>query len=728
MRIKHITTKEWLLLGACFAVIIFVFCAGILDKQQTWGTMEWTYMDFIKQDKENPHYGIQNTGPTFNLPAGKYKLKFNIETDGDGFVRLSTTNDAPVEPNAFPFSEEQVEQIVEFDVLESAKQMDIQIDFESGTYFKMGETRLYTPFYKDNAFTLAGIILAMWLLFVLEHHGKLSIEIKRAIVFLTIAVLFASAPALKENLSVFHDTRYHSARLRNLAEGLSHWQFPVRLGGFSYNGYGAITSVFYPDFFLYPFAFMLLCGASLQYVMNLLLVFGNGLAAFSMYYSAKRIWKDDQCALISSILYVLSVYHVTDGSVRYALGELLAMGFLPLFMAGLWEAVYGNAKQWKLLAVGASAIFMSHVLSTFLCAILAVLFCLLSAPKIIREKRIIPIAKALICALCLCAFQITPLLTYSRQGIGVDASLFTTTMAGTAMAPAQLFLEGSGNLSRIPKDTTLAFMPLEWGLPLWIGFALILIRAAEQRICNWDTDLKTAMLFVLISSVFTWMSTTLFPWSYVSVVTKLFDRVQFAYRYLMFPALLLSLAGGWGISNAARTNKENLLIPVFTLIICVITILPTITAQTRISDMYEFGKDVSPDIRQFTEYCIPNVDMKITNTRRLETEGEIAVSNYEKKGSSITAHVTAKEKAVLVAPLFGFTGYRAILDQKKLETDTGKDGRLCIEIPENSDGELTVRFVGLPIWRVGDVASLAAWIWMFLTYKKRDCELSINHV
>ena len=77
MRIKHITTKEWLLLGACFAVIIFVFCSGILDKQQTWGTMEWTYMDFIKQDKENPHYGIQNTGPTFNLPAGKYKLKFN---------------------------------------------------------------------------------------------------------------------------------------------------------------------------------------------------------------------------------------------------------------------------------------------------------------------------------------------------------------------------------------------------------------------------------------------------------------------------------------------------------------------------------------------------------------------------------------------------------------------------------------------------------------------------
>ncbi len=44
----------------------------------------------------------------------------------------------------------------------------------------------------------------------------------------------------------------------NITDGLKSGQFPVRVGGFSYNGYGAVTSVFYPDLMLYPLAMMVM--------------------------------------------------------------------------------------------------------------------------------------------------------------------------------------------------------------------------------------------------------------------------------------------------------------------------------------------------------------------------------------------------------------------------------------------------------------------------------------
>ena len=720
---KGLNLKEAAALLLSMLLILLVFVTGRLDKQKTWGTMEFLNMEFIKQDKKNPHYGIQNTGPSFNLPAGEYTLKFSVETDGGGCVRLVTTNDAPIEPNEFSFTSGQGEQVVKFRILESAKQMDVQVDFESGTYFKMGETRLYTPFYRDNAFTLTFAVVLFWMLYFRKKRGMTQ-EQWFAFLLITAAILFASAPALKEDLTIFHDTRYHSARLRNLADGLASGQFPVRLGGFSYNGYGAITSVFYPDLLLTPFALLLLAGCSLQYVMNLLLIAGNVLAACTMYSCARRILKQEKLALIASILYVLSVYHVTDGSVRYALGELMAMGFVPIFLTGLWEVIWGEKQRWRTLAAGAALIFMSHMLSTFLCVLLALALCVPMLPKLIRERRISGILKAAVFACFLCLFQILPLLTYMRQGIGADASLFTTTMASTAMSPAQFFLLGAGNLSAVPKDTTVSFMPLELGLPLWIGVLLAVSSLKLRPSAEEQGEHRAAFLFLLAGGFFSLMSTTWFPWNYVSVVTGLFDKVQFAYRYLMFPALLFSLLGAWGCREYVQ-GKAGRIACLAAFALCVISILPTISAQTRLDESYPFGTDVSPDIKQFTEYCIPGVDMTITRTRKVETEGDVLLENAEKLGSRFTAEVVSENGGTVTLPLFGFDGYAAVLNGSRMEVSCTKEGKLQVALPSASKGQLRVWFEGKTYWRLGDVVSLLSWLWLvagFVLKKRHQAE------
>ncbi len=685
-------------------LIVAVFASGLLTKRRTWGGMEYQNMKFIRQEKGNPTYGAQNTGPGFNLPAGHYDLKFTIETDGAGEVRIVSQNDAPIEPMSFSFSADQDEQIVSFDVLASAKLVEIVVDWKSGTRFKMGETRLYTPYYRDNAFTSAFFAFLIWLLIAMRRRGLLTPERRRAFVLIGIAVLFASAPALREHLSVFHDTRYHSARLRNLADAISMGQFPARLGGFSYNGYGAITSVFYPDILLTPFALLLINGASLQYVMNLLLITGNLLAAFTMYLCGLRIWKDERAALLSSILYTLSVYRVTDGCVRYALGELYAMGFLPIFISGLYEVLWGKQKQWPLLALGASFIFLSHLLSTFLSALLAAALCILSLPQLFRKKRWLSLIKALGLTATLCVCQILPMLSYTRQGIGAGDSMFSTTMESTAIAPAQLFLLGAGNLSKVPNDATISFMPLELGLPLILGVGLlILIGLEEKKQCG--PQFSLAFRFALAGGWFVYMTTTLFPWQYISAVTDLFDRIQFAYRYLMFPALLFSLSGGYAFSRI-QGDRQGLLVPLFVLASCVIAILPTISAQTRMNTLYEFGTDVSPDIRQFDEYCLPDTSMKVTDSREVIVSEGVTVTELSRKSVSFSMRITAPEGGMAEFPVFAFDGYRAELNGKELSLSRSKGGKLQVLLPLGADGMLRVRFAGSRIWRIADAVSL----------------------
>ncbi|MFR5795353.1 MAG: hypothetical protein ACLUI3_07200 [Christensenellales bacterium] len=44
---------------------------------------------------------------------------------------------------------------------------------------------------------------------------------------------------------------------------------------------------------------------------------------------------------------MLAAYRLTDVYARFAVGEALAMVFLPLFIAALWDCVAGDKNRWK---------------------------------------------------------------------------------------------------------------------------------------------------------------------------------------------------------------------------------------------------------------------------------------------------------------------------------------------------------------------------------------------
>lgn len=100
-----------------------------------------------------------------------------------------------------------------------------------------------------------------------------------------------------------------------------------------------------------------------------------------------------------------------------------------MFIWALWEVVCGEKRRWAALSLTAAGIALCHVISTLLCALLAVFFTLIHIRGVVKEKRILPILKAAGLCVLLLAFQYVPFLTYAAEGIGAaDLAwhLFTT--------------------------------------------------------------------------------------------------------------------------------------------------------------------------------------------------------------------------------------------------------------------------------------------------------------
>jgi len=699
--------REWIAFAVIALMVVAVFVTGVLDRQRIWSNLPYYYMSFedgqtVFDVSDGDEYGIHNRGPNFDLPKGVYQLKIRSFADGDNVIHVVSENKAKIEPEQIQLKANEMDCIVDLNVMDDSDNVEFLVDFQSGTRLEFVDIRIYSPMYRDHAFTFAFVAAAACVLYAMWVKGRLSSGRRGRLILMATAVMMMSVPSFKDNLLYLLDTNYHLARLLNLADGLKNGFFPVRLGGYTYNGYGAITSVFYPDFFLYPFAGMILGGASLQYTMNIYHIVLNAMSAVAMYVTAKRIFKDEWIGTCASVLYVCSIYRVTDIYVRGALGEATAMALLPFFVLGLWEVFFGDKGRYSILMLSAAGIFLSHMLSTLMCACLAAGMFVLFLPKLIKEGRMLSVIKAAVGAVLLCAFQIVPFLGYSMDGIGAQS--LRVSMESRAISPAQLFLIGAGDMPVDPKDYSLSGMPLEIGLPLILGVALALYVCQRKWEKN-ETGVKEVLLFTGAGALFAFMCTNLFPWGIVSMLTKgMADYIQFPWRFLMFVSVLFSLAGAYGYIRLLGSGNE--LGVIIALVVSLFAVMPTIGEQTRCNDYIEYGEGATPNL-SYLEYTIPGTQTAPTNDRSILIDGDVTVTEYRKESVKVEAQVEALSDAKLSLPLFGYDGYRAQVDGKDMEITLGENNRLTVWLPAGTQGELRVWFEGKTIWRVAEAVSLA---------------------
>jgi len=709
--VKH-KIRRWGPMALMLALTALVFALGLGRKQKTWINMTEGLLAFeqgtVRSLESGDAYGVMNAGPGFDLPAGAYRFKWIAQTDADNAVRIVSDNGARIVPDAAVIRADSYQDELAFEILDDADNVRIEFVFENGTQMSVLDGRLYSPFYRDGAFTFAFAALALCVLWVLLDRGYLTADRRGRLVIVAMAVIYASVPSLKENLNLVYDTPFHIARICNLADGLAMGQFPVRLGAYSYNGYGAVTSVFYPDLFLYPCALLMMAGASIQYVLNVYCIALNIAAAAAMYICAKRIYGDKWMATCASVLYTLAIYRFTDVYVRGAIGEATAMSILPMFVLGLWEIIYGNKRRWPVLVFSAAGIFLSHMLATLMCALCAVCMCAAGAVRLVRERRLGALVLAAVCTALVCAYELAPFVMYNADGVGAQV---LQDFMSEGMAPAQLFLLGAGDMAADPRDPALHGMAIEMGLPLVIGMMLTVYCLVSLKR---DARARDALLTLAAAAFFAFMSTTAFPWAHLDALTGgLAAYIQFPWRLMMLACFFAALTGAYGYLRVFDVKRRDLLV-IGVLVVAVIAGLPSYTDQTNNFDYVEFGQGGYAN-STYKEYNLPGTDVRRTTDRSVHTQGEVSVWDYEKESAQITARIDAKTDAEISFPLFGFRGYRAELDGREVSWALGENNRLTVSVPAGASGLLRVWFAGENIWRAADAVSLvtllglAAW-------------------
>ncbi|MGN0773385.1 MAG: hypothetical protein ACI4MP_06285 [Candidatus Ventricola sp.] len=671
----------------CAVVIAAVFATGVLNKQKVWTDVQLDYTGGSQQEwriENGDEYGYVGSGPYYNLPVGTYRVKWQIDGDGANRMVLSSANDARITPAEITIEPGKWEDEAWFEIKDPTHSFFIHLEFASGSFMRVDNIRLYSPFYTDSAFTFAAALIVLCLLATLYLRGRLSSQGMRELAVLAIAVMLASIPCLRKDSMMVTDTHFHAARIMNLADGLRSGSFPVRVGGFSYNGYGAVTSVFYPDLLLYPWALMLLGGASMAYVLNSLTIVINALTVWCMWKAGERLLGNRQAALCASLLYLFSIYRVADAYNRFALGEMLAMTFLPFFFLGLYEVVLGEKRRWPTLVLGMTLVFRSHMPSTVLCAGTSVMVGLLFLGKIVREKRIASICAAMMATLLINLNQIVPMLMSFSAGVNTTVCQFG--FANAAMGLSAL-LEPSWCI----------------GMALIIGVAAFVAADVPEE----EKAARRVLWLILGAGVmYAVLATNMVPWGHISELTGgLVDMLQFPWRFLSLAATCFALVGGDGI---ARMQKgKGMRAVVCALALGLICWMPYIHDTVYARDMLEFGQSTKTYMI-YPEYQIEGTDVNATRSRKPLLSGDVTLTAYEKDGTRVTAQVQAQSDAQVTLPMFGFIGYAVELNGERMDWTLGENNRLTVSLPAGAQGELRIWYEGKTSWKVMDVLSVAS--------------------
>ncbi len=235
------------------------------------------------------------------------------------------------------------------------------------------------------------------------------------LLFVLIITTFSLLFFFRKNIIVGDDLTYHLNRFQGLANAFEEGQILPKIYPYANYGYGYASPLFYCDFFLYPFAIMFHFGLSAVLCYKACVFFYTLLGNLFVYLIFKEETNNRLLTLIAVILYSCTNYHLQNIYVRAALGEILAMTFIPLVIHSIYKILVKSEDAWAYLGISFSCLLMCHLISTFLYALfffVMIIVYVVSNRKDIEliKKTIITIIKGTLLALLITAWYLFPML------------------------------------------------------------------------------------------------------------------------------------------------------------------------------------------------------------------------------------------------------------------------------------------------------------------------------
>ena len=703
---KKVNRKTVFLIVALVVAALVSFAAslncldsrnGVLDGQ------EWQQTDS----------GYEMECFQIGVDKGKHTLIVAYESDTDLRYRLvdisqnDGENQLGKEIISGTFSGGVPQTGVEFTLDEAAEKLTLYLESgddsaRPGYWVLETDGSVYNDFILVFLCVAAGILFAC---FVSERkNGKYLIASVTAAVLLT-------APFLSGSLQIGDDLEFHMTRIRGLAGALQSGQFPVRLSTAFASGYGLSVDMMYPELFLYIPAVLYLAGVSLTTAYKFLILCVNIASACVGFYSFRRLLGSERYGLAVTLLWLLNPYRLVNIFFRAAVGEMLALVFLPLLLYGMYELIWGNAKKWWVSAIAATGIIQSHILSVEMSLLFVAAAVILGIGRILKsgwKERFAGMAKAALTVVGVNLWFLVPFLAHFGDGNRIQEQ--ATSLQDSAVDLYDIFhfavkYVGPYVNGGVRRQEFVSIGPVVLlGSLLFVYYAFIRKSLGERL-----RKIGTACLGAGICSCY--LATRFFPWRYIqNEMGSLYDLlgiIQFPWRFLGYAALFLSVVSGIAVMELLREKKEAMA-----------AVMAGLTAVMALSCMDQYTtRDVYISDRSeiktygwttFDYYAVDTDGAAIQDQGdRVFSDGELRVTDYERNGVEVSFDYSGEGVSKLKLPIYDYGMHVVYLDGKEIQPADPENHQLTVEIPEEKmSGHIEVRYQEPTVYVIANIVSL----------------------
>ena len=720
------------------------------------GAAEWDYL-VIGEGSE--YSGAWASMGTYALNSGSYYIgaAYTAQT---GTNRLVVTDDGKVIVDEL-LSENENYVEIPFTLDHDSQEIIIQYWYGGIGYFYANSLSLNTEtgFYQDAAyyavvFCMICLALAGYALYqkrrvslMPKEHAEKAKRRSATAVILTAVALFSFLPYLHGGLPWGDDLCYHLIRIEGIKDGMRDGQFPVFIYPEGLKGYGYLNCM-YPYLFLYIPAFIRLFGVSIAASYKTLVLIFAFFTAFLTYYSVKSMYPSTKAAVTAAVLYTCCPYRYTNFYARGAVGEALAMTFLPLMIAGLYHVLTGRRKKWWMLALGMTGLLQTHILSVTFGGMLCVIGGMLFLSRIWKEKRFIEIGKAALMTVLLNLWFLAPFLHYYSKG-----ELWTSTVKYSTYSEWSIRLSGIAGANTAGDYRSLSLglsvllcagiavfwfltrerqtrmvqpeRPQENGgtLPEKNGTISKQMRGqeiAEERVrfLKFLTIAGFVCLFLLSGQFGAW------EFMKLSVFDSLFSTIQFPWRLLGLSSAFFIIAGSIALFDCARLSRYARSAAVLLCAVCLLsatryqeddfayedyTALHTEGHESKIVGVPK-GKNTIVYPYEWRREGLADA-LLVPEAIRIPDADSVTIESYRRKGTVTTiSYTAASADARIVLPVQCYDGYQA-KDELGRKVAIEPDENQLVSFMAIGDGEehtVTLSFHQKPVFAVAMVISVFA--------------------
>lgn len=533
-----------------------------------------------------------------------------------------------------------------------------------------------------------------------KHFEHLELNNTTYFFLLVISGLILTIPLIDTKFIASHDCIFHVTRIIDISEALKKGIFPVRMYTDHIHFWGQPVGIFYPGLFVYFPALLRCLGLPIEICYNIFIGLILFIGLFSSWYGYTLLTKSKHIGFFSALLYVSSGYYLLDAYVRSALGELLALSFMPLAVACICSFINKAKIPIKMYVIGIiaiSAVIESHVLSSVFLFLFSFCYLIFKYKKInkVIARRLIYITAIVI--FINASFIIPFLFFYTKVPLSIDY--------------VESFAQSGWSFK-----TILRFFLL-WNSWLFYGIYLFISSKVHHSKRCFLTKRKLYKYYTFHLSLglfFLFLSSNLFPWHFFSLLEKVFRTMQFSWRFLGFSTLFFCVCGGCMLHRFLGKNKyQPIAVSIFAITICVTSFAafnyfipkPPWTINVKINWDSKEVAAVRP-YNSDTDYLYRDIDKK-----KLFQQGDHYISNaviydYKKTLTDISFSYQTVTDSEITLPLVNYPGYVAINQEgKQLVIREDCNHMIVITLP-TGNGNVNVYYKGLLLFKLADYVSL----------------------